>query len=271
MATPSTVLDISPYNNLITLTCTVTTNPIITHITYQWAGNSVSSANSATVTVFGSTPGQYPYQCSATVTVGQLSTVTIASNTVTVRGKQQHCTIHKDSSVVGPAPPNVPVNVSTVSTISNVSITFTITSVTYTPETYSVRYGITASNLNLTSSNTATSVGVDSVQLSPIPSLYIVIGTRLLSSGIGTVATDELVFNTASNLNLTSSNTATSVGVMVTGDADIAVETTIDTWVELDLNRGVLMTSVVAYFYSHCVTEWYWNWPTVTMATGVCC
>ena len=210
MATPSTVLDISPYNNLITLTCTVTTNPIITHITYQWAGNSVSSANSATVTVFGSTPGQYPYQCSATVTVGQLSTVTIASNTVTVRGKQQHCTIHKDSSVVGPAPPNVPVNVSTVSTISNVSITFTITSVTYTPETYSVRYGITASNLNLTSSNTATSVGVDSVHsyLTILQQSYTItlhslsIGTRyyyqvLAANSIGTVATDELVFNTA--------------------------------------------------------------------------
>ena len=90
MATPSTVLDISPYNNF-TLTCTVTTNPSITHTTYyQWAGNSVSSANSATVTTaIDSTPGQYLYQCNATVTVAaQLSTVTIASNTVTVRGKQ---------------------------------------------------------------------------------------------------------------------------------------------------------------------------------------
>ena len=42
------------------------------------------------------------------------------------------------------------------------NITFTITSVTYTPETYSIQYGISASNLDLTSDN-VTSRGVDTV------------------------------------------------------------------------------------------------------------
>ena len=90
MATPSTVLDISPYTTSHSLALLQQTL-LITHTTYyQWAGNSVSSANSATVTTaIDSTPGQYLYQCNATVTVAaQLSTVTIASNTVTVRGKQ---------------------------------------------------------------------------------------------------------------------------------------------------------------------------------------
>ena len=87
-ATPSTVLDISPYNNF-TLSCTVTTNPAITLIAYQWAGISVSSVNSATITVYSSTPGQFSYQCSATV--AQLSTVPTANTTMTVRGMRCLC------------------------------------------------------------------------------------------------------------------------------------------------------------------------------------
>ena len=65
-------------------------------------------------------------------------------------------------SCPGPSLPGIPVNVTASPFPSSATISFTITNVTYTPETYTVQYGNSSSNLNMTSNNTA-SVGVDSV------------------------------------------------------------------------------------------------------------
>ena len=62
----------------------------------------------------------------------------------------------------GSAPPNVPSSVMSNPAPDSANITFTITSVTYTPETYFIQYGLLASNLDLTST-TVTSRGVDTV------------------------------------------------------------------------------------------------------------
>ena len=85
-ASPTTVLDVSPYNNF-TLTCSITVTPSVTSISYVWSGNHVITMNSSTITVLSTTTGTSSYQCSATVTVSGLSPVTaVSSDNVTVGG-----------------------------------------------------------------------------------------------------------------------------------------------------------------------------------------
>ena len=90
MATPSTVLDVPPYNTF-SLSCSVSVNPPTTHtITYQWTGDNVVQPDTANTTVSATTAGSSSYQCNATVNVSMLNPV-VASNTttVTVRGRKQ--------------------------------------------------------------------------------------------------------------------------------------------------------------------------------------
>ena len=91
MATPSTVLDVSPYNNC-SLSCSVSVNPFtsIPNIAYQWTGNNVVQPNTANTTASATTAGSSSYQCSATVMMPMLNpVVTSVTTTVTVRGKKQ--------------------------------------------------------------------------------------------------------------------------------------------------------------------------------------
>ena len=75
----------------------------------------------------------------------------------------RHKCISDSFSCPGPLPPGVPVNVRASPFPSSATISFTITNVTYTPETYTVQYGTSSDNLNMTSNNTATGVGVGSM------------------------------------------------------------------------------------------------------------
>ena len=91
MATPSTVLDVSPYNNF-SLTCSVSVNPSITsNITYQWTGDNAVQPDTANTTASATTAGSSTYQCNATVMVPSVmgSVVTSVTTTVTVRGRKQ--------------------------------------------------------------------------------------------------------------------------------------------------------------------------------------
>ena len=85
-ASPTTVLDVSPYNNF-TLTCTGTVTPSVTPtISYVWSGNHVTTMDSSTITVLSTTTGTSPYQCSATVTVSGLTPVTAVNSTIVTVG-----------------------------------------------------------------------------------------------------------------------------------------------------------------------------------------
>ena len=91
MATPSTVLDVSPYNNF-SLTCSVSVNPSTPtpNITYQWTGDNVAQPDTANTSASTTTAGSSSYQCNAIVMVSILNpVVTIDNTTVTVRGKKQ--------------------------------------------------------------------------------------------------------------------------------------------------------------------------------------
>ena len=90
MATPSTVLDVSPYNNF-SLSCSVSVNPSTTPtITYQWTGDNVAQPNTANTAALATIAGSSSYQCNATVMMSMLNpVVTIDTTTVTVRGKKQ--------------------------------------------------------------------------------------------------------------------------------------------------------------------------------------
>ena len=92
MATPSTVLDVPPYNSF-SLNCSVSVNPStppIFTITYQWTGNHVTQSDTAIISVSTTTAGSSSYQCSATVNVPMLNpVVTNDTTTVTVRGRKQ--------------------------------------------------------------------------------------------------------------------------------------------------------------------------------------
>ena len=90
MATPSTVLDVSPYNNF-SLSCSISVNPSTTpNITYQWTGDNVAQPNTANTSASTTTAGSPSYQCNATVNVPLLNqVVTSDTTTVTVRGKKQ--------------------------------------------------------------------------------------------------------------------------------------------------------------------------------------
>ena len=91
-ATPSTVLNVFPYSNF-TLYCNVTLFPVGTNpstTSYQWMGEGVMTMNDSNLPVqlpSSVSDGTFTYQCSATVTVSGMSTQTIASDTVTVRGE----------------------------------------------------------------------------------------------------------------------------------------------------------------------------------------
>ena len=86
-ATPSTVLDVSPYNNF-SLSCSVFVNPPTTpNITYQWTGDNVAQPDIANTSASTTTAGPSSYQCNATVMVSMLNpVVTSNTTTVTVRG-----------------------------------------------------------------------------------------------------------------------------------------------------------------------------------------
>ena len=90
MATPSTVLDASPYSNF-SLSCSVFVNPPTTpNITYQWTGDNVSQPDTANTAASATTAGSSSYQCNATVMVSMLNpVVTSNTTTVTVRGGKQ--------------------------------------------------------------------------------------------------------------------------------------------------------------------------------------
>ena len=90
MATPTTVLDVSPYNNF-SLSCSVFVNPPTTpNITYQWTGDNVAQPDTANTTASATIVGPSSYQCNATVMVSMLNpVVTIDNTTVTVRGRKQ--------------------------------------------------------------------------------------------------------------------------------------------------------------------------------------
>ena len=62
---------------------------------------------------------------------------------------------------IGSASPSIPVNVTTSPEANAVNISFIVPRVTYTPETYSVRYGVAVNDIKL-ASITVTSAGVDS-------------------------------------------------------------------------------------------------------------
>ena len=68
------------------------------------------------------------------------------------------CTVSFPS---GSSPPSTPVGITASSGVNTANISFTVPRVTYTPETYSVRYGVTVNDIKLTST-TVTSAGVDS-------------------------------------------------------------------------------------------------------------
>ena len=90
MATPSTVLDVSPYNTF-SLNCSVFVKPFTTpNIAYQWTGNNVAQPSTANTAASATTAGSSSYQCNATVNVPVLNpVVTNVTTTVTVRGKKQ--------------------------------------------------------------------------------------------------------------------------------------------------------------------------------------
>ena len=90
MATPTTVLDVSPYNTF-SLNCSVSVNPSTTPtITYQWTGDNVTQTDTANTTASATTTGSSSYQCNATVTVSMLNPVVTSDTTaVTVRGRKQ--------------------------------------------------------------------------------------------------------------------------------------------------------------------------------------
>ena len=90
MATPSTVLDVCPYNNF-SLSCSVSVNPSTTpNITYQWTGDNAVQPDTANTTASATTAGSSTYQCNATVVVSMLNpVVTSNTTTLTVRGRKQ--------------------------------------------------------------------------------------------------------------------------------------------------------------------------------------
>ena len=169
---PNIVLDVFPYNKF-SLTCHVMVYPTTTihSAIYQWTGNnapqSIYSNTSSTVSVLATSAGKSTYQCHVNVTVSQLNTaVTSTSTTVNVKGlKNNHllCMYENLNFLhIGSASPSIPVNVtSSQEAFTAVSISFTVPRVTYTPETYSVRYGVTVNDIKLTST-TVPSAGVDS-------------------------------------------------------------------------------------------------------------
>ena len=170
---PNMVLNVFPYNKF-SLTCSVAVYPTTTihSAIYQWTGNNAPQSNysnkSSTVSVLATSAGKSTYRCRVNVTVSQLNTVvTSTSTTVNVKGIKiitTCCACMKMLNFlhIGSASPSIPVNVtSSLKTFTAVNISFTVPRVTYTPETYSVRYGVTVNDIKLTST-TVTSAGVDS-------------------------------------------------------------------------------------------------------------
>ena len=90
MATPTTILNVTPNNNFF-LSCSVSVNPPTTPtITYQWTGDNVAQPDTANTIASATTAGLFSYQCNATVMVSMLNpVVTIDNTTVTVRGRKQ--------------------------------------------------------------------------------------------------------------------------------------------------------------------------------------
>uniref|UniRef100_A0A1X7UYG7 protein-tyrosine-phosphatase n=1 Tax=Amphimedon queenslandica TaxID=400682 RepID=A0A1X7UYG7_AMPQE len=134
--TPETVtrLDVSPYNEF-TLNCTVTITPSPNNpqIMYLWTdgsqevSNMQSGATENILNVVASVMGSFTYTCNASITVNGADGTAMPNDSTSV-------------TIKGPSPPVQPQIVSVTTTPFTATITWNVSAVSYTPESYTIMY-----------------------------------------------------------------------------------------------------------------------------------